>query len=238
MNCLICEVALDPNARGPKRKCCSKACKIKFDTIQRRESGRLQIANMTPEARAKKKANNNAWQSKLAPRQCIICKATRMVRITSARTRPICKACSPLWGGIKPSPSTDLAKPSRPRFRIPQAIEGGEFFKCTCIECGVASWSRYEFKYCGSRCREKARGKTNWITKARRLAIYARDNNTCQICMEAVDREHEWHRDGWSPDGATLDHIVPRSLGGSDTASNLRLAHSLCNSLRGAPVLS
>lgn len=238
MNCLICEVALDPNARGPKKKYCSRVCAIQSATNQRRESGRLQIANMTPEARDRKNATNKRWASQLAPRECVICKETRMVRATSARTRPICASCSPLWSGIKPSPSTDLAKPSRPRFRIPQAIAGGEFFKCTCIECGVTSWSRYQFKYCGSRCKGKAKGGSEWITKARRLAIYERDNHTCQICMEDVDTGHDWTRDGWSPDGATLDHMVPRSLGGSDTASNLRLAHALCNSLRGAPVLT
>ena len=34
----------------------------------------------------------------------------------------------------------------------------------------------------------------------------------------------------WSP---TLDHVIPRSKGGSDDRSNLRTAHLWCNSLRG-----
>jgi 5-methylcytosine-specific restriction endonuclease McrA len=237
-SCVICSSVIAPKSVNMGKKCCSKACKMHLDGKIRRESGKLKVVNMTPEARDRKNANNRAWQPKLHARQCAVCKETQMVRAEHARSRPICLACSPLWSGIKPSPSTDLAKPSRPRFRIPQAIAGGEFFKCTCIECGVTSWSRYQFKYCGSRCKGKAKGGSEWITKARRLAIYERDNHTCQICMEDVDTGHDWTRDGWSPDGATLDHMVPRSLGGSDTASNLRLAHALCNSLRGAPVLT
>jgi 5-methylcytosine-specific restriction endonuclease McrA len=55
-----------------------------------------------------------------------------------------------------------------------------------------------------------------------REAIFERDGWLCGICGEPVEA-----------DDATLDHIVPISLGGADEASNVRLAHSLCNSRRG-----
>lgn len=32
----------------------------------------------------------------------------------------------------------------------------------------------------------------------------------------------------------TLDHVTPRSLGGSDTVENLQLAHHACNQAKGA----
>lgn len=35
------------------------------------------------------------------------------------------------------------------------------------------------------------------------------------------------------PGATTADHLVPRSLGGSDAIENLRPAHKLCNSRRG-----
>jgi 5-methylcytosine-specific restriction endonuclease McrA len=35
------------------------------------------------------------------------------------------------------------------------------------------------------------------------------------------------------PEGATIDHIVPRAEGGTDSRSNLRLAHKRCNENRG-----
>ena len=35
---------------------------------------------------------------------------------------------------------------------------------------------------------------------------------------------------------ATIDHILPRSLGGSNQISNLQLAHGRCNNKKGANV--
>lgn len=55
-----------------------------------------------------------------------------------------------------------------------------------------------------------------------REAIFERDGWLCGICGEPV-----------AVGDATLDHIVPISLGGSHEPSNVRLAHSLCNSRRG-----
>ena len=52
---------------------------------------------------------------------------------------------------------------------------------------------------------------------------------TCQICGERVDRHADPLSD-WYP---SLDHIVPRSHGGTDDADNLRTAHRWCNSVRG-----
>lgn len=70
------------------------------------------------------------------------------------------------------------------------------------------------------------------ISRQRRLAIYARDNFTCQLCDGPVDMALPG-KDRWA---ATLDHIIPWSLGGIDDESNLRLAHRSCNSRRGAPI--
>lgn len=36
---------------------------------------------------------------------------------------------------------------------------------------------------------------------------------------------------------ATLDHIRPKSLGGRDTRNNLKVAHSLCNGIRGNDII-
>lgn len=57
-----------------------------------------------------------------------------------------------------------------------------------------------------------------------RREVQKRDGNTCQICFTEV------------PAGDVhLDHIKPWSQGGPDTVANLRVTHSLCNILRGAP---
>lgn len=70
------------------------------------------------------------------------------------------------------------------------------------------------------------------ISRKGRLEIYERDGFICQLCEGPVDLGLPF-TDRWS---ATLDHIVPYSLGGSDDESNLRLAHRSCNSKRGAPL--
>jgi 5-methylcytosine-specific restriction endonuclease McrA len=51
---------------------------------------------------------------------------------------------------------------------------------------------------------------------------------TCGICGHAIDPRVP-HTAG---DGPSVDHILPRCLGGSDDPANLRLAHRRCNSAR------
>lgn len=72
-----------------------------------------------------------------------------------------------------------------------------------------------------------------WISRERRLALYERDGWVCALCSEPVDRDADAKRSDWAP---SLDHILPRSLGGGDEDSNLRCAHRGCNARRGARV--
>lgn len=59
---------------------------------------------------------------------------------------------------------------------------------------------------------------SKWIRRAKRVAIYERDGWACVYCG--------------SPDELTLDHIDPRSCGGSNHAINLLTACYRCNSKR------
>jgi hypothetical protein len=72
------------------------------------------------------------------------------------------------------------------------------------------------------------RGKTagnagkgsKWIGKVRRRRIYARDGHRCVYCIELAER-------------LTLDHLVPRSAGGTHSNENLLTACMGCNRKRG-----
>ena len=75
-------------------------------------------------------------------------------------------------------------------------------------------------------------GKGTWILPERRLSIYERDGWLCGICGDPVDRD----ADALANLAPSLDHIVPRSLGGGHESENLRTAHRVCNSRRGANV--
>lgn len=105
-----------------------------------------------------------------------------------------------------------------------------------CARCGTAfNHSATTRIHCSDLCRElarKARGVSlhhGWISKAERLAIYQRDDYTCWLCGSRVDMEADQQRDDWA---ATLDHVLPRSKGGTHEADNLRTAHRWCNSIR------
>lgn len=52
-----------------------------------------------------------------------------------------------------------------------------------------------------------------WITNERRLAIYLRDGFLCVLCQCDL---HDA-----APEEITLDHIIPRSKGGSNRSFNL-----------------
>ena len=61
--------------------------------------------------------------------------------------------------------------------------------------------------------------------------IYARDGGRCVYCGVEARRLRRGVRR--APDIATLDHVVPKSLGGPLTRENLVLACQACNNERG-----
>ena len=93
-------------------------------------------------------------------------------------------------------------------------------------------------RYCTAKCArlyhkhaERQRRGQFTIARTERLAIYERDGWVCQLCGGPVDRELP-PSSMWA---ASLDHIECQSwtLVPNHAASNLRLAHRMCNSLRG-----
>ena len=123
------------------------------------------------------------------------------------------------------------ARAERVAIMAAQGTHGvGAWVQGTCLNCGeYFARKGAASAYCTSACRRLDKRHSAFITKARRFAIYERDHWTCQICSEPVDPTLHY-LDDWA---ASLDHITPRSLGGSHEESNLRLAHRWCNSVRG-----
>jgi 5-methylcytosine-specific restriction endonuclease McrA len=58
-----------------------------------------------------------------------------------------------------------------------------------------------------------------------RMAVFERDDWTCGICHEPVDRTLKYPDPGF----ASIDHIIPVSRGGSHTYDNVWCAHLRCN---------
>lgn len=69
----------------------------------------------------------------------------------------------------------------------------------------------------------------SWIDPKLRFELYGRDGWACLLCGDPIDQDAHWNGN-LAP---SLDHIVPRSLGGSHDPENLRTAHRACNSARG-----
>lgn len=71
------------------------------------------------------------------------------------------------------------------------------------------------------------------LQNPRVIQMYAeRDGWACHLCgiQLSPDRPSETDPSNW----ISADHVTPRSQGGSDYPSNIRLAHVLCNKRRGA----
>jgi 5-methylcytosine-specific restriction endonuclease McrA len=63
-----------------------------------------------------------------------------------------------------------------------------------------------------------------WIRKDKRLSIYLRDEFHCLYCGVNLKTA--------KPEDVTLDHLLPRSAGGSNDATNLVTACRSCNCSR------
>ncbi len=73
------------------------------------------------------------------------------------------------------------------------------------------------------------RNKSHWgadQTRAAREAIVKRDGPNCWICGLPFAFQEK----------PTLDHVIPKSKGGSHRIANLKLAHYSCNTKRGNAV--
>lgn len=100
-----------------------------------------------------------------------------------------------------------------------------------CSTCGTPL-RKYQHRYCSDDCRPRYKGRRHHsqVPYTIRYRVAERDGWVCQLCGTPVIRTPR-------PTNAlrswTVDHIQPSSLGGSHEQTNLRLAHRICNSVRG-----
>lgn len=102
----------------------------------------------------------------------------------------------------------------------------------SCTQCHSTFHSPHPARLtCSPQCRRRARQQVNgakWISKAKRIALYERDEYMCHICGELTEPDAPTGS-AWFP---SLDHIVPVSQGGSDDPDNLATCHMYCNAVR------
>lgn len=117
--------------------------------------------------------------------------------------------------------------------RIHYASGGAVDIFAKCNRCGESidrrpdgkrGWIRDDVLLCKS-CRHA--GRKGYGASAVELA--QRDGTDCSLCGEAVDMSLTRAESIMCP---SVDHIVPYSLGGSNDAENLALAHLKCNQMK------
>ena len=151
------------------------------------------------------------------------------------------KKCYGLWRTARAA-----AKPPKP----PRAPRSRIFIK-TCVVCGSLFTARgSRAKLCSAQCKidhagvrvkDMYRMATQFVDgryvgaqwrKALIEYLVERDGDKCGICKRRVDVTLKSGTRG-SRKGPSVDHIIPRSLGGSDGPENWRLTHWGCNQQRG-----
>lgn len=107
-----------------------------------------------------------------------------------------------------------------------------------CAWCGRDfSTSNRRAVFCSIECRRSGtlqRIHLRWrgVLRGERIPlsrIYQRDRGVCQLCGKRISRRFAPP----DPRSATLDHIVPLSLGGRHASENVQLAHFGCNARKG-----
>lgn len=109
------------------------------------------------------------------------------------------------------------------------AHDGSVINVASCVICGVDidliagdRRIRSDVRLC-RRCRQDGRKhgvSVNWLA--------VRDGTTCGICQTDVDMTLRYP----DPGTPSVDHIIPRALGGTNEPSNLQLAHVWCNQVK------
>lgn len=222
LQCATCGVAFTPKQRSETAKYCSlqchaealrttpvRSCEMCGSPFQRRPSG-----------------------TGKPPRFC-----SRACADEGRRKGTVKTGLSPT---LRPPKSPKPPKPPRSRVYFP-----------TCEMCGRLFCARgSSAKYCSAQCKiddagmrvkglyaaatEFVDGQYSGAEWRQTLLRYLveRDGDRCGICRRKVNITLKSGTRG-SPRGPSVDHIVPRSLGGSDDLANLRLTHWGCNQKRG-----
>lgn len=180
------------------------------------------------------RAKARGWQRADKPpknRECEVCGKRLTSKGGAADGRSLCK---PHRDEARDRRRRALARRDRLERLIAASAAGtngtAPFFQGTCRQCGEQFIRKTSpSPFCSKRC--SSRDRRGWISDRDREAIYERDDFTCQLCFELVDRDADY-LDDWAP---SLDHIEPQSaaLIPDHSPENLRTAHRWCNSVRG-----
>lgn len=101
-----------------------------------------------------------------------------------------------------------------------------------CIKCNNEYIEHTNSKYC-TNCRKKIHKKHSCKSLQK---LYKRDNGICYLCGGKCNLDDYIILNGNVVCGdyyPSIEHVIPISKGGTDDWNNIRLAHRICNTLKG-----
>lgn len=120
--------------------------------------------------------------------------------------------------------------PKGEQLQMKTCPECGAFYFTTkevCADCVAARARRYNNR------KKDLKKKKSYTSESKLISartLYERDGGVCWICGGMCDINADPNSNYYP----SVDHIVPQSLGGKDTLDNVKLAHRICNTIRGA----
>lgn len=117
-----------------------------------------------------------------------------------------------------------------------------------CANCGEEFNTQQRRKYCSKRCLNRYNERQYKTKRDERIQnqyydkditldiLYKIDKGICHICNGECDYEDYIHIGSTMVAGneyPSIDHLIPLAKGGTHTWNNIRLAHRLCNSIKG-----
>lgn len=211
-NCVMCDKPFLRKAGGNSGKCCSRSCGFDYLRKCREEGISMTVPKYVDFPRP--------------PRTCVRCE-----KVFSPKSRQEVHTCSQQCSNAnrKERPRTSLVECQAclSVFERRSGIDGPNPSKYCSMKCVQAGRDASDsFNGAVRRMREKS-AKVGRIV---RCEVYKRDNYQCGICGEQVDMtlppRHKM--------GATVDHLIPLSKGGTHSYENVQCAHRSCNSRKHA----
>lgn len=139
--------------------------------------------------------------------------------------------CRDTWRRRDRLPVPFVGTITRPASPQPQLATPRRWVAGLCRHCGSPFVDRQpDARSCSALCTRRYWRKlyADEVPQAVRLYVLRRDRWRCQLCKRPIPQ----HLRVPHPRAGTVDHVMPRSEGGTHDPANLRAAHMGCNSAR------